>query len=312
MSIHVRQDAIMIKQSPFVAVIGGTGNIGRQLVDRLLEHGMGVRAIGRRTDQLALLSSRGADVCAGNVQDSSFLTQALTNARAVFAMLPENPSAPDFHADKRRSAESIAHSIRASRVARVVAVSAIGAIPPNGIGPAKVNREFEEMLTAIPDTSTEILRAAFLMENHLASINLIKRAGINGSPARAHIAFHTVSTRDIAHAAAEALISTPFTTHTVRNLLGPRDYAYDEISAILGAAIGKPELPYIEFPYAKFHKAVTASGVSPEFADALVELYMALNDQTLQSLVERNPSNTTSTTLEQFAREVFAPAYHAS
>ncbi|MGH8592767.1 MAG: hypothetical protein ACREV3_02595 [Gammaproteobacteria bacterium] len=42
-------------------------------------------------------------------------------------------------------------------------------------------------------------------------------------------------------------------------------------------------------------------------ADAYVEMYTAINEGRI-----RNTSNTTPTTLEEFAREVFAPAYQAS
>jgi signal transduction histidine kinase len=47
-------------------------------------------------------------------------------------------------------------------------------------------------------------------------------------------------------------------------------------------------------------------------ADAYVEMYTAFNDGRIQSTMSRNTLHTTPTTLEEFAREVFAPASQAS
>jgi hypothetical protein len=54
------------------------------------------------------------------------------------------------------------------------------------------------------------------------------------------------------------------------------------------------------------------AGFSPNAANALVELQTAFNAGKVQSGVRRTKLNTTPTSLEEFARDVFAPAYHAS
>lgn len=194
----------------------------------------------------------------------------------------------------------------------MVALSSIGANLPSGTGPIVGLHDFEEMLKSIPKLSVVALRPAFFMENHLASIPLIKNAGINGSAARADVARAMIATRDIAAVAAEYLIAPAFDGYTVRELLGPRDYTYREATSILGAAIGKPDLAYVEFSYEDFHKGILGAGFSPSAADALVESTRAHNEGRIQSTVSRNESNTTPTTLEVFAREVFAPAYQVS
>ncbi|MGH8592768.1 MAG: hypothetical protein ACREX9_20820 [Gammaproteobacteria bacterium] len=40
----------------------------------------------------------------------------------------------------------------------------------------------------------------------------------------------------------------------MRELYGPRDYTHREATSILGAAIGKPDLVYVEFSYEDFRK----------------------------------------------------------
>jgi uncharacterized protein YbjT (DUF2867 family) len=294
-----------------VAVTGASGNIGRVLSGRLLQAKIRVRVIGRTRERLAPLVAKGAEERAGDLQDAAFLGEALRGADAVFAMIPEHPNNPDFLADKRRTATSLAEAIRSARVRRVVALSAIGVTPPSGIGPAAPNGEFEGMLRAIPGLSLVALRPAFLMENHLGSIQLIKGAGINGGSIHAEVPFAMVCTRDIAAAAAEYLIDPKFEGQSVRELLGPRDYTCREATSILGGAIGRPDLPYIEIPYAGLHKELVGAGFSPVAAGALVELQTAFNEGRVQRLAKRTASNSTPTTLEEFARDVFAPMYRS-
>ncbi|HEV8538743.1 MAG TPA: NAD(P)H-binding protein [Bacteroidota bacterium] len=298
--------------SHLVAVTGSTGNVGKVLVRQLLKHGVRVRAIGRTLDKLAPLVAEGAEKWPGDLQDTDFVVRAFAGADAVFAMLPEHPNSPDFLADKRRSAASLAEALRRSHIRRVVALSAIGVNPPSGIGPAVANAEFETMLQTIPGLSVVALRAAFLMENLLPSIQIIKTAGVNGSPIRADIALPMVSTSDIASVASGYLIDPTFDGYTVRPLLGPRDYTHREATAILGAAIGRPELVYVEFPFEGFRQGLAAAGFSSTAANAVVELFMAFNEDRMRDMASRDASNTTPTTLEEFARDVFAPAYRAS
>jgi uncharacterized protein YbjT (DUF2867 family) len=166
------------------------------------------------------------------------------------------------------------------------------------------------MLNNISGLSVVAIRAAFLMENFLASIPLVRTAGINGSVARPDVAFAMVSTRDISAAAAEILTTPKFNGHSVRELLGPRDYSLREATSILGAAIGKPALPYVQFSPEDFRKGIMGAGMSPGLADDLVAMYEAFNEGRIQRMVRRTTANTTLTTLEQFGRDVFAPAFH--
>ena len=296
---------------PIVAVTGATGNVGQALARQLLHNGIAVRAIARNRTKLSALAAKGAQECSGDLQDVDFLAEAFHGADAVFAMIPEHPIVPDFLADKRRTAASLAGALKTARVPRVVALSAIGVDPPTGIGPSAANGEFEEMLKSIPGLSVVALRAAFLMENLLGATPIIKSAGINGGPLRPDVSLAMISTRDIASVAAEYLTARTFNGYTVRQLLGPRDHTCLDATSILGAAIGKPGLGYAQFPYEEFRKGLLGAGFSPTAAATVVELFTAINEGRVQQLAMRTAMSTTPTTLEEFARDVFAPAYRA-
>ena len=92
----------------------------------------------------------------------------------------------------------------------------------------------------------------------------------------------------------------------MRELRGQRDISFAEATRI----IGKPDLKYIQFPYADAVKALTQFGFSESSATLEVELARAANEGKLGAQDRRNPVNTTLTRFEDFADEL-ACAYQA-
>lgn len=294
---------------PKIVVTGATGHTGRPLAEELLRRGISVVAIARHAHTLTELRKRGADIKVGDLDDSAFLTEAFKGADAVYAMVPGNLTAPNFRAAQRKTAASVLSAIRKSGVKRVVLLSSIGGGLPEGTGPIVALHEFEEELKKIPGVSSVALRPTYFMENFLQAIPLIKEAGVNGSPALPDRTGAMVATRDIAAVAADLLADPTFTGHTVRDILGPRDYDPAEATHILGEAIGKPDLAYVQFKDEEFKQGLVHAGLSPSVADSFLEMHEAMNAGTIQGTVRRTPENSTPTTLETFSKEVFAPAF---
>jgi hypothetical protein len=126
------------------------------------------------------------------------------------------------------------------------------------------------------------------------------------------VPFPTIATSDIATVAADYLHSLAFEGHSVRYLNGPREYTMTEVSKALGASVGKPDLRYVRFPDPVMRKGLISSGgLSPNAADLALEINHGINSGRLHA-EPRSDSNTTPTTLEEFARTTFAPAFHAA
>ena len=200
-------------------------------------------------------------------------------------------------------------AVKNAGIKRVVVLSSLGAGLSAGTGPILGLHEFENAVRGVAGLSAVILRPAYFMENHLGSIALIKHAGTNGGAMRPDTRLPMTATRDIAGAAAETLNAPTFTGISVREVLGPRDYSMQEVTAILGAAIGKPDLAYAQFSDDDFKKGLEGAGFSADVARNFVEMSAAFNAGIIQNTVKRSTANTTATTLEQFAREVFAPVF---
>lgn len=295
-----------------IVVTGATGNVGRRVAERLLSANIEVRVVARTAEKLATLGALGADVRPGVLSDPAFLTQVFDGATAAFLLTPADLSARDVNAEQKKNVESIVAAIRGSGLPNAVLVSSWGAELPDPVGGIVGCRHFELSLNEIPALNLLCLRPVWFMENFLWNIGLIKMAGINGLAIQPHVRFPMIATRDIAAAAADRLQRLDFHGQRVQYLNGPRDYTMTEVTQILGASIGKSQLRYANFPEPILRKGViSGGGLSPNAADLLIETNRGINSGRLAA-EPRSMSNTTPTTLEEFAERTFAPAFAAA
>jgi uncharacterized protein YbjT (DUF2867 family) len=297
-----------------IAVMGANGNIGSKLAARLLGGGHHVRALGRSAEKLAGLKAKGAEVLLGDAADAAFLTRAFRGADAAFTLLPPNMVSTSYLADMRRTGEAIAAAAADAGLKHLLALSSVGADRPSGTGPIAGLHAHEERLRGIAAGGVNVLalRPGYFFENTLGVIGLIKHQGINGGAMAPETTLPMIATADIADAAARALAARDWTGFQVRELLGPRDYTQAEVTRMIGGAIGRPDLAYVRFPYGEYAAALVQAGLSQDVARLYAELEKALDDGLVTSVEGRSAANTTPTTFEQFAAEVFAPAYAAA
>lgn len=293
-----------------IVVTGATGNIGTALVHHLLERGHRVIAVSRASDKLTHLHAAGAEIHPVDVTtDVAGLTAALRGADAAFLMIPPRFDAPDFITYADGVAANLERAVRDSGIAKVVQLSSLGGDLPSGTGPIVTVHRLEERLRTVAGLDLLVLRPTYFFENFFGSLGMIKGMGINGGAQNADTRIPMIATRDIAAYAAQRLDALNFTGHAVQELLGPREYSMAEATQILGTTIGKPELPYVPFPYADAQQGMVGAGLSPSVAGLYVEMAQAVNEHGFFQNVPRDATATTPTTLETWAAQVFAPAF---
>ena len=298
-------------KSPFV-VFGATGNVGSRIAEILLAAGEPVRAVGRERVRLGPLASKGAEPCPGDIGDTAFLGEVFSGARGAFILIPPRYDAPDFREHQDRIGASLVSALSKARVPRIVALSSVGAHLTEGTGPILGLHNLETWLSTLKDAGVVYLRPAYFMENHLWNIPLIRTQGVNGSPIRPDVPLPMVATEDIADATAHLIVEGKFHGHAVRYLLGPRDLTMSEATRILGEAIGKPGLKYVQFPEGEARKAMAGVGMSGSVVEAMLEMQRGFNAGIVRPTRERSVESTTPTTLERFSETVFAHAYRAA
>jgi uncharacterized protein YbjT (DUF2867 family) len=293
-----------------IVVTAATGQIGNALVEELLNRKQKVRALARDEKKLAPLAAKGAETRAVDLTDAAAVAESFRGASSAFLLIPPRYNAPEFRHYYNQVSGVYASAVRAAGVKRVVNLSSLGAHLPDGTGPIKGLYDHERRLDGLADVHRLHLRPAYFMENAYFGLGLIKNQGIYGSPVAPGIRFPMIATRDIARRAAQALTEANFSGRSVLELHGERDLSLAEVTRALGAAIGKPDLPYVQFPYQDAFNAMVNMGLSPDVAALFNEMYKAFNEGTLKPTQARSAATTTPTSIEEFAKG-FAAAYKA-
>lgn len=293
-----------------ITVMGATGQTGHTLCTRLLHAGATVRAVGRSQAKLAPLVAIGAEPWVGAADDARFLARAFEGADAAYLLLPYGLDVDDYLARQREQSEAMVAAIRASGLRRAVALSSVGAELDGGNGPIRSLHAHEARLRGVEGLDLLILRAGAFFENFVPALGAIREHGMVADAMAPDVALPMIASRDIAEAAAQALLAADWRGVQVRELLGQRDLSYAEATRILGERIGQPELPYVQMPSEEMAGILAGAGFSASLAGLYVELAEAISAGRIRSLEGRNAGNSTPTAFETFADEL-AAMYHA-
>ena len=290
-------------------VLGASGNTGSVVANTLLDKGKRVRVVGRDAKKLATFVSRGAEAVSADVTDAEALTKVFAGAEGVYSLTPPNVTSDDYRGHQDRVTDAEATALEAAAMKYVVTLSSVGADKSEKTGPVVGQHYLESRFADIAEINVLHLRAGYLMENLLPQAEIIKNFGMMAGPVRADLPLPMIATKDIGAVAADALLHFSFNGQGSRELLGPRDVSYAEAAQIVGKAIGKPALAYIQLPNEQVIMALTQMGISRNVARLICDMSDALNSGQMNPLEARSESNTTPTSLEAFVQEVFLPAY---
>jgi uncharacterized protein YbjT (DUF2867 family) len=285
-------------RSKIFVVVGATGNVGRAVASKLQSLGHQVRLIAR---------SLGVPF-----EDRVKLNEAFSGAHGAYLMIPFDVAAPDLHRREDEIGDALAQAVHSSAVPRVVLLSGLSAhLSEKSVGSAKGAAMMEQRLNAMDIGEFVRLRAAFFMENLLQCVPQMAQTGGFGWAFSGNKPMPMIATKDVGVRAAEILVASQVGPR-VQELHGPRDYTMTEAVSILGASVGLPNARYIQLSYGEGRAGMIGAGISPSLADAVMETARGFNEGQVWAKEVRSPRNTTGTTLETFAAEIFAPAYRAA
>jgi uncharacterized protein YbjT (DUF2867 family) len=282
-------------------IVGATGNTGRVVAERLLDEGHEVRAIGRSEERLRPLAERGAEPVVGAIEDPEFAVRAFDEATAAYSMIPPNYAAPEVRAWQSQVSRSIAEGLRASGVTHVVNLSSVGAQLAEGTGPIAGLHEHEQRLNAIGDLHVLHLRPAWFMENFYAALDGIRAMDALVMPIRRDVPVAMIATRDIGEEAARRLLELDFEGKGFQELLGAREVTLEEAAEVIGSALGRPGLPYVEASREQAREALAEQGFPEAAIRSLLEMYDAFNTGRIAPEEPRAAASTTRTDLREFA-----------
>jgi uncharacterized protein YbjT (DUF2867 family) len=292
-----------------IVVIGATGNTGKPAAEALLAKGEKIRVIGRDASKLQPFVQKGAEAFVGSVEDPAFLRKAFQAATAAYLLIPPDLQTNDLRGYQKRVVDAYANAIAETKVPYVVTLSSVGAELTEKSGPILALHDLETKLNAIQGSNVLHLRAAGFMENLFMSVQPLRTMGTLPGPLAADAPHPMIAARDIGAYAAERLRARDFSGSSFQELHGQRDVTMKEVASIVGNAIGKSKLGYMQVPFMMLEPALVQNGMQKNTVALLIEMWKSMSSGTLKLHEARNAKNTTPTSIETFAKEVFAPAY---
>jgi uncharacterized protein YbjT (DUF2867 family) len=231
--------------------------------------------------------------------DEVELGRALKGARALYALLPDELAAPDFHARRRLMAENVARAIRREHISRVVLLSSssasLGERGGNGLG---ADLAYFERIVLETKAWVSVLRASYFQDNVLELLPLAEHEGVypNLMPSR-ETPVVTIAAQDVGAFAAAALLEPPRAASEIVDLIGPT-YSPNRMALQLGEALGRP-VSVVDVPAAG-QEAMLQRNMSRDAARAMVETLACLASGRI--LLAGNRIERGQTRLEQVLR----------
>ncbi|MBB6462424.1 NmrA family NAD(P)-binding protein [Flammeovirga kamogawensis] len=290
-------------------VIGSTGNTGKYVANELLDKGQEVRVIGRDQNKLQDFISRGADFKIGDLYDKEFVEEIFEDIEAAYIVTPPKYDVENLLDHQNKIGENLFNGLQKNKVPYAVNLSSYKYTDMENAGPAKGIHLQEERLNKLTNTKVLHIRAAFFLENLLSNINSIKFNNIGMSMLDPEKSIAMVATQDVSELAVKHLINKGFEHRDITYILGNHDVNMKTAINSFANAVGREGIPYVQLSYNNGKEGLISMGFSQDMANAFVNMSRAINEN--QSIIPpRLLENTSKTSIDSFAKEVFAPLYN--
>jgi uncharacterized protein YbjT (DUF2867 family) len=237
-----------------------------------------------------------------HLQDQRALNEAFAKADTAYLMVPFDVTAPDLHRFEDMVADSLIAAINHAGIERVVLLSGLSAYLKTGtsLGAARMESRLDEL--QIPQLVH--LRAAFFNENFTAGMSFAAQAksGVFATPFRGDLPMPFVAAADVGVHVANLLGAENWPDDRIMELHGGGSLTFAEVTEILGEVLGL-KVVYETIAYEAAYRSLLAGGMSPSFADALLETAASFNRGDRWALEAPSPHNTTPTTFRQWAEQ---------
>jgi len=290
-----------------IIITGSLGHISRPLAEKLIAAKNDITVISSNADRKSEIESLGASAAIGSVSDLAFVTNTFNGADAAYTMVPPTFSASDWKQHIAGIGKIYAQAITAAGVKNVVNLSSIGAHMPDGCGPVSGLYYVEQALNALEGVNVKHLRPGFFYYNFFANIGMINHMGIIGGNYGDSAKLVLANPADIADVAFDELSNLAFTGKSVRYITSDVKTT-DEVALILGKAIGKPDLKWINFTDEDTVGGMLQNGLPLDVAKNYAEMGAAMRSGEMAA--EYNSSR--SATFGKTNFEAFAPVFAAA
>ena len=253
-------------------ITGATGDVGSRVVEYLLRRGKRPRIfVCNETKARSRFGDR-VDVFVGDLADAASLRPALEGVDALF-LVNTGPQIPALD-------EAAAKVAKAAGVKHLVKLSSMDVQQGLAIGAWHERGEAAVRASGVPFT---FVQPTGFMSNLLAWVPSIKAEGVvRASTGDGRRAF--IHSDDIAAVATTALTTREYVGESL-TITGPEALNYAEVTAKLGAAIGR-QLRFQPISDEEARQRYAATGASSPETEAHVSLWRAIREGRLANITD--------------------------
>lgn len=297
-----------------IVVTGSLGHISKPLLEELVHKGHSVTVISSNPERKKDIQALGGIAAVGTMEDVDFLTTTFKGADIVYLMEALGAGSffdqnLDYMTAISKIANNYKQAVEDSGVKRVVHLSSIGAHTDKGNGMLAFHYKVENILKQLPDdVSIKFMRPVGFYNNMFAFIPTIKTQNAIIQNYGGDDKDAWVSPLDIAAVIAEEMEKS-FNGREIRYIASD-EVSPNEVAEILGEAIGKPDLKWLEIPDEQILNGMKVAGMNPEIAKGLVEMNAGRRSGVLFEDYNRHKPTLGKVKLKDFAKE-FASVFNS-
>ena len=288
-----------------IVVTAPTSNIGRQVLENILDRGEPVRVIARNPARLPDETRKRVEVVEGSHSEAAVVNKAFEGADTVFWLVPSDPHAETAEVSYMEFARPGCEAFKSYGVKQVVGISALGRGWPKNSGYVSATLAMDDLI-ASTGVSYRALTMPSFMENMIRQVEPIRNQGMFFWPAPGDLKMPTCATRDIAAVAGRLLLDASWSGVESVPVLGPEDLSLNDMARVMSEVLGKT-VRFQEIPLADFRGMLTGRGMSEGMATAMVAMIVAKNEG-MDSMQPRTPESSTPTSFRQWCEEILRPA----
>jgi uncharacterized protein YbjT (DUF2867 family) len=284
----------MSSEKEIIVVTGATGNIGKPIVENLIERGYAPRVIVRKLEANSAWNSAGVVQKVADLSDAESLAQAFEGAERVFSLSP-------FVENLVELGTATVEAAKRAGVKRIVRSSAQGA---DVNAPIAMGRWHGAVEKIIEDSGLEwtFVQPASFFQNYLGFADTIKNQNAFYAPLGSG-KISLVDVRDIAAVSVAALTEDHHAGKKYA-VTGGESLSNNDIAEIFSGVLGRA-IKYVDAPEEQARKQMLDSKMPAWMVDAVMELnrigkagYLAETRSTVEEVTGRKPR-----TFREFAVE---------
>lgn len=258
-----------------IAVTGATGQLGRQIIDRLIERQVApgeIVAVVRDADRAQDLADRGVRIAVAAYEDPEALKAALEGVQRLMLV-------SGSEVGKRVAQHTNVIEAAQSAGVQLIAYTSLLGLETSTLNLASEHRETERLL-ADSGIDHVLLRNGWYWENYAPSVAPAREHGtMFGAAGQARV--NGASRRDYAEAAA-AVITLEAQEGRVYELAGQPALSYPEIAARIGGLVGR-EVVYVDRTVEQYAQVLQQASLPEQVAGFVAEMDRGIVDGALES-----------------------------